>query len=1411
MPKLHYGWDRFWCPRESAFSLEDGGYLVDPTSEWGRGYHPHVVPFPELAAAPCLVLLGEPGMGKSTTVTREYEHARQVALSAGSSPPLSVDLRAYGSEDRLFNRLTTAADIQAWVEGGAMLDLFLDSLDECLLRVDTLAAMLPEALEVLPQDRLRLRVACRTGDWPQTLERALIKSWGEERFGVYVLAPLRRVDVAAAAVANGLNPEEFLADVAERKAEALANRPITLDFLIREKREGGRLPVRRVDLYLSGCRFLAAENNDARLEAGYRGTADVGERLRVAARIAAATVFGNRYAVWTGPDAGPVPHEDLNLQEIKAGSTGSPGARDSAIQETLGTGLFSSRGPNRRGWAHQTYAEFLAARWVTESGLDLDQIRGLLTNPHDPERRLVPQLHETAAWIASMRPDAFGELTELDPEALLRGDVATADAAQRSALAQALLKGYASGQIGDTDWGLRPLYSKLKHPQLHSQLRPYIADPGNEFVVRRVAINIAESCMITELQEDLICLALDSAEPIGLRDESAHAAARVAEPRHLQRLRPLLYLDRNQDPDDQLRGHALEALWPEHISAEELFRSLTPLRRPNLYGQYKHFIRTYLPSTVREDDLPTALEWVKEQAPTHLHSHSDVLEELADQILIRVWQVKPQGTMLGHFADCVLLRVENHVPIVGRENEPELSNLIRENAEQRHALVLALLERITSEKQLWSLWHYRGPLLGPIDVTWLLDWLVRGQGSERAKQFGAELLLRLFDRGDPDQVSKVLEATTQSASLRSALAPFTHPVELDSPRATELSSAYKEHQALDEQWKELEERRQLLLNPPPAQRVQSTLERCEAGDLDGFWILCMELSLTPTSKRYEAEFEPDLTTLPGWHEADPLTRERVTEAARVYLRERDPEPERWLGTKTWHRPALAGYKALRLVLAIKPDFVADLSPEDWVRWAPVIVAYPYINNEPSHSIHKGLTCVAYAAAPERVIEALGRIIDRDDEDHGTVFGLERFEHCWDIRLSRALLDKAARSGIKAGTFETLLGAVLRQGLTEAFEYARSLTQLPLPTDGSDRARAVTAAALLLQHAPSEGCDVVWSAIEAEEDFGREVVSAVAGSSHRGRLFAGMSEHRLAALFVWTARWYPHADDRDAGDEGGWVGPADQMRWFRQGILDALRERGSFEAVGALEWCVKELPHLNWLKDTLHGARAIARSKTWLPPKPADVLRLGEPHNGRLVRNGSELLTTVVASLRRLEVKLQGDTPAVIDLWNGPDTNAMYQPKDENALSNYVKRHLQEDLGGRGVVVNREVEIRRGEGDTKGENTDIHVNAFIRDPRDGALDVLTVIIEAKGCWHRELKSAMETQLAGRYLKDNRCRLGLYLVGWYNCPQWDSGDYRLRQAPKMSLEEARSHFDAQARRLSSGELEVCAFVLNTALRH
>ena len=76
--------------------------------------------------------------------------------------------------------------------------------------------------------------------------------------------------------------------------------------------------------------------------------------------------------------------------------------------------------------------------------------------------------------------------------------------------------------------------------------------------------------------------------------------------------------------------------------------------------------------------------------------------------------------------------------------------------------------------------------------------------------------------------------------------------------------------------------------------------------------------------------------------------------------------------------------------------------------------------------------------------------------------------------------------------------------------------------------------------------------------------------------------------------------------------------------------------------------------------------------------------------------------------------------------------------------------------------------------------------------------------------METQLVNRYLKNNTCQHGLYLVGWFDCQQWDSSDYRKNKAPKISAVEAQKKFNLQAEQLSLSGVTVKSVVLNTALR-
>lgn len=93
------------------------------------------------------------------------------------------------------------------------------------------------------------------------------------------------------------------------------------------------------------------------------------------------------------------------------------------------------------------------------------------------------------------------------------------------------------------------------------------------------------------------------------------------------------------------------------------------------------------------------------------------------------------------------------------------------------------------------------------------------------------------------------------------------------------------------------------------------------------------------------------------------------------------------------------------------------------------------------------------------------------------------------------------------------------------------------------------------------------------------------------------------------------------------------------------------------------------------------------------------------------------------------------------------------------RGILEKISEKGIVVNREVQIRR----TPGQKTDIHVDAMVSGGRAGSYETLHAIIEVKGDWNPELATGTKDQLQDRYLKNNRYKYGLYLVGWFCCDQ------------------------------------------------
>jgi hypothetical protein len=111
-------------------------------------------------------------------------------------------------------------------------------------------------------------------------------------------------------------------------------------------------------------------------------------------------------AIHIGPIAGASAEADLHLSEAVDNSGFAVGPlTEDVFYDAVCSAIFTSRGPHRFGFAHQTFAECLAAQFL--SRLPLVQIRKLLCARDAGQEHVIPQLAETAAWAASIREDFF--------------------------------------------------------------------------------------------------------------------------------------------------------------------------------------------------------------------------------------------------------------------------------------------------------------------------------------------------------------------------------------------------------------------------------------------------------------------------------------------------------------------------------------------------------------------------------------------------------------------------------------------------------------------------------------------------------------------------------------------------------------------------------------------------------------------------------------------------------------------------------------------------------------------------------------------------------------------------------------------------------------------------------------------
>lgn len=1393
-------WKRYWSLRTATLRLDASGFLVDPEPYKGISLNRDVVAFPQIEGIPCLALLGEPGIGKTETLKKEYARIRLAAEASGEHTHC-VDLRAIASDIMFVKRVFEAPEILAWASGTSKLHLFLDSLDECRLSLENVADVLLDGLAGLPRDRLFLRVACRTGDWPGRLENGLAEHWDKERVGVYELSPLTRRDVVVAAESEDIDGVSFLEAVEGSEAGPFASRPATLFFLLGAFKDSGQLPRSKKELYLRGCRQLCEETSESRRARRRVGSLDPEQRLIVAGRVAAAMVFCGCPAVWMGAESTEAPPEDVRMRDLVGGTETAHGNEfeigEPAVREGLEqTGLFNSRGANRLGFAHQTYAEFLAAWYLSQHGASREQMDNLVFHGQGEGGRVVPQLHEAAAWLATMDRSIFDGIMRSDPVVLLKSDIAAAADNDKAALVSGLLELFEKDMI--SDGSLYRYYDKLEHPGLAEQLRPYLADTSKHVAARCAAIEIAECCRTSQLQAELADVALDNRQPAMIRVDAARAVQVIGDRDARARLKPLMMTSRDEDPDDRIRGYALKALWPEVIDAAALFAVIAPPRTPNLSASYTSFLQQDVLPHLSATDLPTALSWTEGQMSRH--GGSTYVTHVVDGILERGLAHLGDPSVAGALASAIIARWRRHDHAVTQWHVPQAPEGLAVDIDQRRRLVEAIVSALPDDARRSQTWQLsRERLLLPSDFVWVLG-KATTDGTPAGRRKWAKLASLVADPDNVANTDALIRAASTCQELREEFAWALQPMKLDSDAAREAREEHREA-------KQLRPRPRGRRGPPPSEQVVALLDRFDKSDVDAWWRLATVLEFKEDGTRGGHGFEPDLTSMPGWENASDEVRARIERAALLYLERGDPHADEWLdGDKSDWR-AIAGYRALRLVLSRELADIASIESATWERWMPAILSYPNVQLEDGH---RQIVKEAYAKVPSAAVDVLRRLVAREIASEHSVNVLGQMELSWDRELGAAVLKMVQEEDLPLEAVAGLLQPLLERGFDEAVAFGLTKVRAPFAPGGRERDTALAIGSVFLRAVPSAVWEVLWEGIAADPSFGEQLfLKASYGYGRRElpmTLCESLSADAISDLCIWLERHFPRDDDPDHSGSGAYtVGPRDTVADLRNGCLTYLRQAGEYEAVLKIQ---KALPRLAWMSWVALDAHKNMLRKTWAPVTPGELMRLLERPENRLVESGEQLLRIVLAALQNLQERLLGHTPEVRFLWNElPGRKGLWRPKDEGSFSDYVKIHLDRELRERGIIVNREVEVRRP-GKGIGDRTDIHVDAVARNPRGGQLDRITVVVEVKGCWNPELHTAMEGQLIVKYLADSGSRHGLYLVGWHVCAKWDSKD--TRRPPKTTIEQARKELHAQAEHLTASTPNtIRAFVLDARL--